>query len=183
MPLYQLDIEKSLGTETWTNVYHVNAGNLESCRDAIGLISVAEKTFHGTVVTFTRGRARTKIEGDDNYIIVPIGGQGARDLGQYLPLFNTFNVLWGAAQGRPSRKYYRGPLSENDQAGGVLQGTIATQINTALNGLINNMPDIGCELVDVDGDVLLEASAQLVVGMRQLRRGSKRRLQPILPLA
>lgn len=181
MPRFQVDIEKRLGTETWTNIYYVEAATSQDAVAPAGAIVVQEQSFHATGVEFTRLRVRSVAVGDEDYQIVPIAQQGQRALlSAVLPLFNVlrcdFTALGG---GRPSRKFYRGCIGADDLgADGRLVEGVAAAANTALTALVTNLTG---ELVDVDGQALIGATVFRVVGMRQLRRGSRRRLEPVLP--
>lgn len=181
MALFQIDVEKRLVNEFWTNVYYADATSLDQCRDLIGLISVREKAIHGNNVDFVRGRARTKAQGDDIYAIVPIGGFGTRPAATFLPLFNTFNVVMTTEVGRPSRKYYRPPVGEGDQDNGILLAGTVTLVNNQIGALIEDFQTAGATWVDIDGQPIVSVACSSIVGMRQLRRGSKRRARPVLP--
>jgi hypothetical protein len=71
-------------------------------------------------------------------------------------------------------------LSEQDQTNyGELEASAQTFFSTNYGQPVAAVP----EYVDVDGQPILTSSVFKSVGMRQLRRGTKRRLQPIIPLA
>lgn len=183
MPLYQIDIEKTLGGEFWTNVYYVQQSDLSNANTDAGTIAGIEATFHLENVQFTKARIRTVAEGDEIFVTRPLGFIGARDNsgGQLLPLFNVVRVDIGAITGRPSRKYYRGTLLSSDvQANGTIveayRAFVEQQVDILLGSGLNGVP-----LRDVDGEELTVSTAFQTIGMRQLRRGSKRRLQPVLP--
>ena len=182
MPLFQLDIEKQLGNEFWTNVYYLNAptGLPEAVTNAQSVITV-ERNIHKTIVTFTRARVRTAVEGDELYTIIPLGLAGLATLsGDYIPLFNTVNAILAPGAGRPSRKYYRTPVGEGEQVNGVLASTVVTAINTQLARLLPG-GDLEAGLNDVDGQQIISSAVVSAVGMHQLRRGSRRRATPVLP--
>lgn len=177
MALWQVDVEKVLGGEYWTNRYIVADTGPADPVTLAGFLIAGERSFHQSSVLFTKARVATYPESDGEYTIIPINLSGLLTTpNQRMPLFNVFRVDLRLATGRPSRKYYRCPVMEDDQIdGNVLSAKIAS-----LNGLVNDMIlDCAGSLVDPQGQVITSASCAAVVGMRQLRRGSKR--TPILP--
>jgi hypothetical protein len=178
MARWQVDIEKELFGEYWTNRYIVEGATMGAA-DLIGAdITAIERTIHGSEITFTKRRTSDGVPGTDTYMVVPLNVNGTRTnaTGEALPLFNVFRVDFQATAGRPSRKYIRGPVFEGDQAGGDLLAGTMTFINTNYAAPLAALTGY----VDVDGQELLSGAVQRKVGMRQLRRGSKRRLLPIL---
>lgn len=177
MPRFQVDIEKSALGERWTNRYFVEAADLTAANAMGSALVTVEKSFHRAWVAFNTLRVRTAVQGDDLYTITPLTGTGAvaGTTAASLPLFNVLRIDLGAAAGRPSRKYYRGVLQVEDQAAGALDP--AAYLN-AVQGLETILE--GGNLVDVDGQVLLTVAPHQRVGMRQLRRGSRRKTEPIL---
>lgn len=182
MPVFQIDIEKQFGTEFWTNVWHVRAPSIGDAVPAANEIKDYERGIHKSYVTFTKGRVRTAVKGDDVYSTLVYNQPGlVANTDSYLPLFNIVRVDLQAEQERPSRKYFRLPLAENDQANSLLAGSVTSSVNAGMAGLIAALQGLGTPLVDVDDQLIISATTALSVGMHQLRRGSKRRQQPILP--
>jgi hypothetical protein len=178
MPLYQLDIEKAFGSEFWTNRYILNAASLSAAVASIGGVINAERNITDQNVSFTRCRVADLDPNTDQYTIVPLNQVGARaNLTNLLPLFNVLRVDFGVAEGRPSRKYLRGVLVEGD----IDFTTIST---SALTFFDTNYVDLLVPFdsyVDVDGEPIISGSVYPQVAMRQLRRGSRRRTEPIIP--
>lgn len=182
MPSYQVDIEKRLGEEYWTNVYYVFSDTLTDADAAAGEILAYEQNMHLDIVTFTKLRVRTQVEGDEVYISRPVAVNGERPtVGEYLPLFNVCRVDLGTTSGRPSRKFYRLPLLEGDQQNGQLVGSLVSIVDSNLQGLSLALEGLVSSWVDVDGQQIVAIAVFPDVGMRQLRRGSRRRTTPILP--
>jgi hypothetical protein len=182
MPLYQIDVEKSYGGEFWTNVYYVEAPDLGEANTLAGKIAGQEMNFHLEVISFTKARIRTVTQGDEIFVTRPIGMFGVRDLGPnfMLPLFNVVRADCAAASGRPSRKYYRGCLMNTDVTGDFnMLPILVTQYAGMMNEWFTN-PLVQVPLRDVDGEDLSEFTVFPKIGMRQLRRGSKRKLEPVL---
>lgn len=182
MAVYQIDIEKSFVPSTgatvyWTNVYHVEQASLSAAATAGVNIANIEKAIHQSNVSFTKLRARPYGVPGNVGTIVPLTGGGARTAVDSLPLFNVFRIDFAVAVGRPSRKYIRGPIGEGDQASGLISSSIITSPINA--NYINPLLALGY-LVDTQGQPLLSGTAYPYVGMRQLRRGSKRKTTPVI---
>jgi len=177
MPLFSLDIEKSLGNEFWTNRYILQLDDLTQAIFAGNTITGYELAIHTTLVNFTRYRVADLDPTTDLFVIVPIGQAGDRTPpGEYLPLFNVVRVDFPAGNGRPSRKYLRLPITEPEQVGGVLQTSLTSIILTEYAVPLGDF----AQYVDVDGQGLGAGVVHPNVAMRQLRRGSKRKLTPPL---
>lgn len=179
MPLFQVDIEKELGGEYWTNRYVVSAATLLEAATVGDSIVTIERNIHRTNVLFTKMRAADFVPGNDQFVIHTINGYGDLDIvaGQMLPLFNVLRVDFNTSIGRPSRKYLRLPLYEGDIIDAAFNPGFLTTMDTEYCA---NMLLLAA-FVDVDGQQFLSASAMPKVAMRQLRRGSRRRTQPVLP--
>ncbi len=173
MPLFQVDIEKQLGSEFWSNRWIVDVADLANAVALGEFIWEGEQAFHSTAVTFTRYRASSLQQGDGVFSIVPIGEQGARASGgTLLPLFNTLRADMPAETGRPSRKYWRGVLTEGDIDGSAVVsdfGLFMLYFAGALDPAATN------QIVDPQGQTLTGLIVHPFVQMRQLRRGRRRR--------
>ena len=176
MPLFKVDIQKKLGEEYWTNTYTVNESTIQAARDVGLLIVNQERNFHLNVVVFDRLRVSTPVEGDNEFIIVPLSELGRRDTfeGEVLPLFNTLAVLYGTGVGRVGRRYYRGCLNETD----VFDGRVVLTLISDVGLYTQNILSFG--VAKANGTPYTTATPVREVAMRQLRRGSKRRLRPII---
>lgn len=182
MPVFQIDVEKTLGGEFWTNVYYVQAGNLAQAVAAAQDVALMERSFHYSYVLFTKARVRTTVEGDFVYETVPINEFGQVDpLGSpHLPLFNVLRADFQVGGSRPSRKYYKLPILENNQNNGLIDPGLSADVATKLNARLEALATAGTPLCDPQGQILQAATTFRNVGMRQLRRGSKRKLKPII---
>jgi hypothetical protein len=79
--------------------------------------------------------------------------------------------------GRPSRKYYRLPLAEDEVANALIGGTTLSGVEAAVTGAITAVDTAGGgdgELVDPDGQSWIVATAQQKIQMRQLHRRRRR---------
>jgi len=178
VPLWKVDIEKHYQGEYWSNRYFVEEADLVAAHlFAVGIVNW-ERALVGIDIDFTRVRTSDVVPDTDNFISTPLQLVGTRPIGgELMPLFCVVRVDFTAGTGRPSRKYLRGVLREAD----VTQFTV----NSALRDLVQTEyagPLVASsEFVDIDGQTITSSAVHPVVGMRQLRRGSRRRTTPIVP--
>jgi hypothetical protein len=180
MPLFTLDVQKELRGEYWTNRYVLDGVSLLALTAPANAIVAAERAITLGDVRIVSYRISDRIAGGDVYIVQPVGVLGQRTVAtQALPLFDVARVDFSVGQGRPSRKYLRGVLAEGDQTNyGELELTTVQFIDDNYANIVSDVP----EYVDVDGQQIAYGRCYPYVGMRQLRRGSKRRSQPIIPV-
>lgn len=170
MTTYQIDVEKQLGEEFWTNVYHVDASSMSDAQVQAGWIVAVEKPLHNTAITITKFRA-APYPGPAEGSIVAVNEGCTGGAGNMLPLFNVVRVDFPAPIGRPSRKYYRSGLTDAEVENGELPDGTRDGYQAVVDEFFTgDSPN----LVDVDGQPLSTASVFKKIGMRQLRRGSKR---------
>lgn len=173
MPLFSVDVEKRLSSEFWSNRYIVRATSLALAQTFAGTIVAVEGQIHSSLVTFTRYRVSTVDQNDENYVIIPLNAQGQRTTSQLLPLFNTLRVDIVPTSGRPSRKFYRGVLQEDDINGDAVINTFSAFIDNFVNDLI--ITETGPQIVDPQDTVFTDANIHPFVQMRQLRRSRRKR--------
>jgi len=177
MPIYQIDVQAQLAGEYFSNVWHVNATDYVQAlgwADAIAEITASQS--HSSVVVDKARVALYPLAGGQGTVrsYALQGGQGDYD---YLPLFNIVRVDWQPALGRPSRKYMRFPVNEGIQIKGIMSpGQVAAYQTGFVLAIQVQVPG----LCDIQGRPFVDGVVFAQVGMRQLRRGSKRRLQPII---
>jgi len=179
MGLYFMDSEKSYQNEYWSNRYVISAATLAEAVAVAADIRAIERASTYNVALLTKYRVSTSAAHDDVYQIVNDNVAGSKIAGSAtLPLFCRirfdFNAFGG---GRPSRKYWCPPLTEDEVADGVLNSTALAAYNTSY---LQPLVALG-EFVDVDAQAFTSGSIFPKVAMRQLRRGSKRKLLPIIP--
>jgi hypothetical protein len=177
--LVSLDIQKSWGGEYWTNRYILDVVDIPSGVTVADSIVGWEKDITLNIIEFVSYRLSDMIPGTDSYLVVPLTGFGERSVAsQGLPLFNVLRVDFGVGLGRPSRKYLRGVLVESDQSAlGQLETASITEFAAAYVAPLVAIT----QYVDVDGQPIISGAVHPKVGMRQLRRGSKRKLEPVIP--
>lgn len=182
MPLFQVDIEKSIvrnqaQTIYWTNVYHVDAVDMAAAVANGAIIANWERAITYASVAFTK--MRTRLAGSTGEgTLTTLTGNGSRSASgvTLLPLFDVVRVDFTVGLGRPSRKYLRGCLAEVDIDGDVLTSTMLTLVS---NSYATPLTD-STWYVDVDGQAITGFAVLTPVAMRQLRRGSKRKVAPVL---
>lgn len=161
--------------EFWTNVYGLKATTMADAISAANLIVTNEKGFHCSVVTFTKFRVDDGVPDTDMYHTQALSGIGERLAGtDVMPLFVALRVdINTVGGGRPSRKYYRGCLLEGDVNGmTVTNAAFLSGVSAQLTGIAGDI------LQDPDGQFYGSAVAMQRVGMRQLRRGTKKKTTP-----
>lgn len=176
MPIFKVDIEKSLEGEYWTNRYLVLADDLATAVIHAQDIKSVERNIHATEVLFTKYRVSDTSVGTDVYVTFPVNDNGlSSHSSPLLPLFNVLRVDMVVPVGRPSRKYYRGILSEGSSTFNTIDSGSLGGYNTALLDLLD-LP-----ICDPQGSLITGYIAWPSVGMRQLRRGTRRRATPVIP--
>lgn len=175
LQIYQIDIEKGNETERWTNVYHVQTSSFINAHTSGDLIVAQEKRLHTQHIQFLQMRIRPYPSAGQQGTVYQLSGVGDRSAGEFIPLFNVGRVTFTVEQGRPSRKYYRLPVGEGEQQ----YGTFLTSFVTTINAILVDFLNIA-GLCDESGNEFLAVTLVPTVGMRQLRRGSKRRASPVL---
>ena len=171
MALYQIDVEKQIGTETWTNVYYADAADNAAAAAIANQIIAAERPIHFTSVNFTLFRVRLA---GTNHVgaRTSVGLLGTRSSATaLLPLFNCCRVDIPNGQARPVRKYLRGTLNSGDVAANyqILSTTVTLLTNycTALAAISG--------LRDPQNRTLFTGVPSLFIAMHQLRRGNRKK--------
>lgn len=184
MPLFKVDTEKSYGSEFWTNRYIIEAGSIENAQEGGLIIIEAEREFHRTFVNFTKLRVSTFTPNDDVFIVTPYSADGnlVPSSGGVLPLWNVVRVdLAVEGFGRPSRKFYRTGLMAGDVTlDFTITGDALNVVVPSVEAMIAELQSNASPLVDVDGQNIASSVSYGLIAMRQLRRGSRRRTEPIL---
>lgn len=178
--VYNIDVQKRLGTEYWTNRYHCVALTLEEALQ-IGLeLSAKEAVVTVSEVSFVSVRASTPQPNDGVYLVEQTNYSGGVVTPTHaLPLFVVVRVTFTKGPGAPDVKYYKG-MANPDALADAFNYKQAT-----VNAL---QIDLAAALLATEG---LSSQAGLPytnikvdqrVGMRQLRRGSKKRDEPVIPI-
>lgn len=175
MPV-RLTVEKEFNGEFWTNVYWINEATVAGAMPAAAEIVGAERAIHWNQVLFTRYRVDDAVKNTDNYVTGIINGMGqvAFD-SQSMPLFVVLRVDFTVAGSRPSRKYLRGCLQESNVDGPI--NLVAASVNAWQNLYADRVANVAT-FGDVDGQDITAGRVHPRVAMRQLRRGSKKKVTP-----
>lgn len=171
---FQVEIEKVFQGEFWVNRYFVNAASLGDAQLVGSHIVAAERVITSNRITFTKMSTRTTTRGDYVYTTSVLNLLGLRNFSDVMPLFVVARVDFQAAAGRPSRKYLRGVLMESDVDVMTVSAARVTAINTDYAQVLAALAGF----VDVDNDDIVGGACSPITGMRQLRRGSKKRRIP-----
>lgn len=177
--VYQCDIQKVLAGQYWTNRYHVIGANFEEATQVGQAIAAIERAETISSIFFTSLRISTPQAGDDAYQVTPLSYYGSVvAAGNPLPLFVVVRVVFSKGPGRPDVKYYKGMANKDalNDAFTYTQNLVAgltEHLATPLQNIAGLSDALGqaYNLISIDGRI----------GMRQLRRGSKKKLQPIIP--
>jgi len=166
-----------MGTEYWTNVYHVNVASLaDALTEGYQLVD-REKVIHHTNVAFDRIRVSAMPVSGGQFISAALVGDGLAPGPSDVPLFVVARVEWTVGFGRPGVKMYRGALVEADIVGPTaLTPEVRSFYATWAAETLVQVPT----LQKMSGGVFTAGVLSPSPGMRQLRRGSRRRTTPII---
>lgn len=177
----KVDVQKSRGGVFWTNRYLLDlASPADVSYEMAGAIAGHESQFHATTVNFISTRVSDMVPDTDNFYIYPWDFTGAlSDGGSPMPGFITMRTDMGVGPGRPLRKYYRTYVGEDRVAGPVWEGAYVTLVKTTLEDLLVEVPTI----CDPQGNQATYVVAKPPLQMRQLRRGTRKPLTPVIPVS
>lgn len=177
MPLWIVTVEKYYppAGEYWTNVYHLNAASGEDASAAAAAFRDAELPLYHPGVTLTKVRISSAIEEDEAHNTWAYNAAGTRTgvTSDMLPLFNVARVDFTVAWQRPSRKYLRAVLVEAESTFTSLAAGLVSVLDaygTAVRAITG--------ICDEHGNTFTGHSVWPAPAMRQLRRGSKKKLTP-----
>lgn len=173
---YRITVEKYYGggNKYWTNVYHTTAGDFAAATAVGTAIANAELPLYVSGIVISKFRIDDMTPNTDNFITKPVnlpGTRAAKAAGvELLPFFVVARVDFGPSGfGRPSRKYLRGVLWEDD-------GNL-TSITAAMNTILQNYGAaiVNAGVTDESGNDLQTSAVWQAFAMRQERRGSKKK--------
>lgn len=161
--------------EYWTNVYHISGSNPAGASSIGAAIAAAERPLYGPHVTLVKYRIDDTIEGTDNYLTVALNQAGTRsaaNAASSAPLFAIARVDFNVgAGGRPCRKFMR-CLQDADSVGPTITSAMITLLNTYASAVVNQI------ITDPQGNAVTSHAVHPLIGMRQLRKGSKKKVIP-----
>lgn len=175
MPVFQADVQINYYEEYITNVYHVNVADIDAAMAAALDIIDIQRTLIVATVNFNAVRVSTPTPGDGVYLSLPINVPGTRPAGSPdMPPFNRFRVDMSVGPTRPLRKFLMVP-QQDDCTGGGLTPTAQTYVTT---NYITPLVALGV-VCSPSGLIVSSAAVSQRVGMRQLKRASKRSIPTI----
>lgn len=183
MALYNIDIEKFMDGEYWTNRYIITSTTLPNAIEAADILVEGERSIHRTNVAFTKVRTSSAVENDAIYDSRPLTNSGlVEDNGPFLPLFNVIRVDFPVeGGGRPSRKYYRMGICAGDVVVNYrVSSSLVLGIEANLTSMLAELGGNASPMVDPQAQEVNAAAVFDRIAMRQLRKGSRRRTEPIL---
>lgn len=179
MPDFIAQTYKSHPAGKWSNVYRFGAATLaEAQADMVDVLEDLEIPLLHSTVTLDAIRISSAAPGDDIFAIIPLGVAGtSSDGGDLLPFWNCARVDMSViGGGRPSRKWWKGFLTESLVTAMQITSGAVGVLNTAFNAAIFTANDLGHAFHDPDGQDWDVAVTQATVAMRQMHR--KRRRSP-----
>lgn len=183
MALFKVDTQKTDGVRVWSNRYILDAVSLAQAHDsAVNIIAAAEIAMHADFITIDHVRTSTLVPNDNSFLTTATDLAGTlASSGSPLPLWNVVRADMTMSSGRPSRKYLRSGLGSGDIIGGYKwNGTNISAVQLALATMRNDLDEAGTPWVDEQNDAVLSVNTFQPIGMRQLRRGSRRVTTPII---
>lgn len=188
MPIFQVDIEKravagaSTG-EYWTNRYLLQTTDLDAAADHANRIVNVELDIHTPAALLTKASVRDLDPATDLFRTITInslGTYGTSAPTDLLPAMLVVRVDFTVSSGRPSRKYYHLMLGDDNQAQGFWSAGVLADVQGNMDSLIE-MGENRVPLCDPQSFAILSAAPMPIVTVHQFRRGSKRKLVPVLP--
>lgn len=176
MAVWQIVIEKFFNNEYFVNDYHVQESDALNVPTAVGVIANLERAVTPQNVSFTKARYRPAGSSAQG-TVMPLGFFGLADaMSNPMPLYCTARVDLAPVSGRVGRKYMRALLNMSS----VEQGSIIPATRTFIQtNFVAPLVALGYVCKE-NGSEFVSGATIAAVQMRQLRRGSKRRLQPII---
>lgn len=177
MPVYKLDIQFVYETEYWTNKLYVQAGSDGDAAQAANEIVGVLKTGIQNSVTIDKVRITPAPFSRDTFIDIPFQTPGTGGTSAPAPLFNVVRWVFSPARGRGISHYFRGGVTPANIGP---DQKFTTDAQTFNNNLVKALFDLPSVICNKSGQPYFSANAAVRVGMRQLRRGSKRKTKPVI---
>lgn len=176
MAVFQIDVQTRAGAIYISNMYHVVAVDLSDARDqALTIIDIQRATLP-TFWSITAFRVATPQEADNQFVSEPVAIPGTRSIGQAMPPFVRFRVDFRQGFRRPGRKFLIGVAEADSDGDTFTQDAIDYIRNNYVNPLLDAP---GLVLCGPAGSLFVGGDLNKTVGMRQLRRASKRK-KPVI---
>jgi hypothetical protein len=177
MPVYKLDYQFVVGTEYWTNKWYVIATDRVDAVTAANAIATIMAGFVLQPVVLDKVRITPEPFLKNVYQDIALSLTGTAGAGPVAPLFNCARLRSSGNYGRQTNHYMRGTVQLDSIAADQRFNAGAI---TFFNGKCAQLMDLNWPLCDKNGYVYVYLNVSPIVGMRQLRRGSKRRVRPVI---
>jgi hypothetical protein len=149
----------------WSNVYQVEAASALDALDIGEDIVEIEKAVHKDYVQYTKMTATEDIDdppvGSSRVLTATGDITGVEN--QRLPGFNAVRVILSDGNGRPSQKYLRPLLEEDDIADGSITTATRNLFSLSYAGPLIGLAGV----VSNSGDTFISATVQDAIQMRQ----------------
>jgi hypothetical protein len=177
----KVDVQKTRGGLYWTNRWLLALASPADVSNAmVTAICNEEAQLHATTVTIISVRVSDMVEGTDNFFIYPKNIPGTvTDVADPMPGFVTLRCDFGVGPGRPLRKYWRTYVGEGQTTGGVWAPSYVSVATDRMEELLTLVPSI----CDPQGNVATSVAVKSALQMRQLRRGTRKPLTPVIPVS
>jgi len=176
LAVFQVDIQTHISADYVSNVWHVNAASEADAMDQ----GVKLAHYHAALIppaqTVDYIRVNSVPNVSNTFISQTVSIPGTRTDAPLAPPFNRFRILFFKGQGRPLVKFLVWPYRTDFAGDGFIPATIA-YVNT--NFIVPLLDDPDVNLCSSSGVPVVSAVLSEKVGMRQLRRASKR-TSPVL---
>ncbi len=174
--VFAVDVQTDYYQEYVTNRYHVLADDMAQAGVRGLAIANIQKSLLPVTNNIDYVRVSTITPGDNLFYTQQANIPGTRGLtSQTMPPFCRWRCDMNVGFRRPLRKYLLIPYEE-DSEGSSFTSTAITFFNTNYAAPLFQLGYVCAE----DGTVIIGVSLNSQIGMRQLRRGSRRRATPII---
>jgi len=171
------------GFKPWSNVYYLETSSLENALSGGVAIATVETHILKEYVKVFRVHAvqDATLHQAGGSQEVDLQGQVTGDFALMLPLFNTIRITFSDGVGRPSSKYFRCPLQEDEITSGALIGAFIDDINTNYCEDLLGIPGLVSNTGDDFTDIVCQPNVQMrqTDWHRRTRPGFKRGWVPV----
>lgn len=187
MAVYRITTHKRMpdhaGIKPWTNVYYADVADLSTALETGHVIAGIEVSILKEYVNIYKVSAVQPLPEHQPGAseVEDLNGTVTGDFALMLPLFNSIRLVMNDGVGRPSQKYFRCPLQEDEISGGVLIGAFVDDVNANYSGFIIGVGGLCSNTGDPITDVVCQPQVQMrqTDWHRRTRPGYKRGWVPV----
>lgn len=177
MAVYQFDFQFHYETEYWTNKFYAICTDIADAQEFVNAVATFTPPSYPPSVTLDKARITPLPFVKNVFADITLNKPGTAPAFSPAPLFNVVRFDFSRQFGRAVHHYMRAcfpasAMGPNQQFTAEYQG-----YNNLFAGHFADGPQIVC---DKNGNAYENFSAAPSVGMRQLRRGSKRKAKPVI---